>query len=351
MQNHTDIPVLPPARSTARRLRRTLFLALALMAVLAAIWTGLWHFGASWLDRKVTEVMEREEAAGRSISCASREITGFPFSIGLRCDNPKLAMEHPSGRIALSAQRLMVSTGVGEPGRLIVEAEGPVAIEAPNIAEAEAQWRSFVASVTLDLRGFKRADLVVEGPSLRLRSGQNMIATNADHAELHAETDAKRPQDDAIAITGKVARLASPILDSLFGEASPADGDLEASVSHARAALQPGAEAAGSPLERWRLAGGAAHIGHANFTKGPVKLGLTGDLSLDEAHRLSGRVDASVEGADALAQRLPIPKMAVNLVKLSGGKLRVPVDLANGRVSASIGPVAITLPLILVPLY
>jgi hypothetical protein len=358
MPTSITIAPSPPPRSTWRRVRRTLFFALGVLALLAAGWSWLWHVAAGRTEDAIAAAIAREAKAGRNFSCASRVISGFPFALALDCDKPRLEIERASGKTVFTGQHLSGSTGLGALGHLALQAEGPVAIEAPGMSEAEAQWRSFTGDIALDLHGLDHADLGVAAPSLRMRNGQNMIASNAEALELHAQPDKARPEgDEALAVTGKLSRLVSPVLDALIGETSPADADFEASVSKAMAALRAtgqesgGQESGPAALERWRAAGGTAHIARAALTKGPVKLVVTGDLMLDTAHRLSGRVDAAVEGADALAQRLPIPKIGLNLVKMSGGKLRVPAELADGRVTATLGPVAVPLPVVLLPLY
>ena len=350
----TDIRTLIPTRPSAfRRLRRTLFFALALIALLAAGWSALWHVAAGKLDDAVKAALEREARAGRSLSCGSRVIAGFPFALTMVCDKPRLEIARPAGKTAFSGQSLTVSTGVTSLGHVMLKAEGPLAIEAPGISDAEAQWRALTAEIVVGLRGFDHADLAVEAPSLHLRNGQNMITSNADQLALHGEPDKGRPEaDEAIVVTGKLSRLVSPVLDALTGETAAADGDLEVSVSKAVVALRPGTEEPPQPaLERWRAAGGSAHIVRAVFTKGQIKLAVTGDLGIDAAHRLSGRVDAAVEGADVLAQRLQIPKIGVNIARMSGGRLSVPVELADGRVIATLGPIAVALPVALLPLY
>jgi hypothetical protein len=340
-----------------RRVRRTAFFGLALLAILCAAWAGFWHLAANWTEEAITEAMAREARAGRSLSCASREISGFPFSIEMRCENPRLEVERPAGKVVLAGLRVTGVTGVHDFGHVVLAAQGPVSIEAPNISGAEAQWGSLTASLVLGARGFDHVDVAVETPSFRLRDGQNMIASTAERLELHARRDPLRPEpEDAVEVTGKLSHLASPVLDALSGEASPAEAEIEASVSRASAAFQPGSQPGSEEppppaLERWRMAGGAMHIARADIRKGPVRIGLAGDLSLDEAHRLTGHIDAALEGADALAQRLQIPKIGINLARMSGGKLRLPAELANGRVTAALGPVGVTLPVRLMPLY
>jgi hypothetical protein len=296
--------------------------------------------------------MEREASAGRDVSCASRDISGFPFAMTVHCDKPRLEIGRPTGKLVVAGQALSGSSGVKELGHAVLTVEGPVTIEGPGISGAEAQWRSLIATIVLGFQGFDHAGLTADMPSFRVRSGQNMIASTADRLEVDARPDAQRPaSDDAIAVKGTLAHLASPLLDAFSGETGLADGTLEASISHA-SAFRPAAEQAHPlALERWRIAGGTAHITRADLTKGPIRMTITGDLALDDAHRLKGRLDAKLEGVDTLMQRLPIPKIGVNAIKASGGKIGLPIELADGRVTAIFGPFPVPLPVVLLPLY
>jgi hypothetical protein len=339
--------LLPRDRHGVRRARRAAIVTLTLLLLFCAAWSGLWYFIAGQVEDGINAAIAREAAAGRKLSCGSREIFGFPFRVAMRCEGPKLEIERPAGKVTLAASRL---TGVAQAydlGHVIVEAEGPLAVAAPGLADTELDWRSLVVSFVSKSGLLDHGDMVVEAPNLRVRDGQNMIASNAERLELHSRRDPKRPpQDDAVELSGKLVRLVSPVLDAVTGEASPADMDAEASISQAAALLPLKVDAAPFPLERWRLAGGDLRVMAASFVKAGLKMSFSGELALDELHRVSGHVDASVEGAEALLPRLGLPSAAVSFLKLNGGRLRLPLTMSNGRMA--VGPISIAR---MIPLY
>ena len=174
-----------------------------------------------------------------------------------------------------------------------------------------------------------------------------MLVSSAKTLTLHANRDRARPAaDDAVLVTATVDGIASQFLDGLVGNTEPGGVSIEASIPRIDT-LRPSAQAPPfPPVERWRRAGGAVHVARAEGVKGAFKLAVSGDLSLDDAHRLAGRVDAAIEGAQPLLAHVQLPSMAGNFLKLSAGTLKLPLAMANGRVS--IGPFAVAR---LLPLY
>ncbi|MBV8427767.1 MAG: DUF2125 domain-containing protein [Hyphomicrobiales bacterium] len=345
----TSIPPVPIQRDHkgVRRARRLSLAALALLLLCFAAGAGFSYVVTTKVEEGIEQNLARETRNGRKLTCATREFFGFPFRVAMRCDAPRLEIERPSGKIVLSAARLTGVAQIYDLNHVIVEAQGPLSLAAPGLSETEADWGSLLASLVVQGGGVDHADMAMESPSLRVRDGQNMIATQAERFEIHARRDpARSPEDGAVEISSRLTRLASPVLDGLMGEASPVDGSADVSISKADA-LQPRAsEAPALPLERWRLAGGAVRIAAVNITKGNLKAGASGELQLDELHRAVGRLDTSVEGADAFLPRLGLPSTALAFLKLSGGKLRLPVTLINGRMA--VGPVSVAR---LIPLY
>ncbi|MFI5012134.1 MAG: DUF2125 domain-containing protein [Hyphomicrobiales bacterium] len=322
-----------------------LLILLFLVVLIGAVWSGLWYFAANWAEAAIAEAMAREAQAGRMISCASREISGFPFRMLVRCDQAKLAVTRPEGVVTIALPRLRGVAQISDPRHVLIEAQSPLSIEVPGKPSIEIEWRSLAASLVPPIGGIGQGEVTVEAPILHLREGQSMISSSADRLELQARRDPQN-QDDAVAVTATLSRLVSPLLDALSGDADPADIAVEASIS-AVAALQPQAREQPAPLlERWRLAGGVLHLTRLTAIKGPLKAGLAGDLALDELHRATGRIDASLEGGEALLPRLGLPAAAGGLLRLGSGRLRLPIALTNGRVS--VGPFSVAR---LLPLY
>ncbi|MBV9569235.1 MAG: DUF2125 domain-containing protein [Hyphomicrobiales bacterium] len=345
----TSIPSVPASRDRKKlhRARRTALLALGLLLLACAAGAGVSYVVAGRVEAAIDAGLAREAQNGRKLSCATREFFGFPFRVAMRCDAPRLEIERPSGKLVLSAARLTGVAQIYDLNHVIIEAEGPLSLDAPGISDTEADWHSLLVGLVAQGGALDHADMAVEGPSFRLRDGQNMLTSHAERFEMHARRDPGRaPGDDAVELSSRLERLASPLLDGILGEATPADADIDVSISKI-AALQPqSASVSSAPLDHWRLAGGTMRVAAANLTKGSLKAAAAGELQLDELHRVSGRLDTSLEGAEAVVTRLGLPSAALAFLKLNGGKLRLPVTMTNGRMA--VGPVSVAR---LIPLY
>ena len=345
----TSIPPVPARRDQkqVRRARRTAMVALGLLLLACVAGAGFSHVVSSQVEAAIDQSLAREAQNGRKLTCATREFFGFPFRIAMRCDAPRLEIDQKPGKVVLSAARLTGIAQIYDLDHVIIEAQGPLSVEASGLSDTEADWRSLLVSFVVQGKDIDHADMAVEVPSLRVRDGQNMIATQAERLELHARRDPARPPgDEAVEISSRLSRVSSPVLDGILGDASPVDGDADVSISKVGALQARASEAPSVLLERWRLAGGALRVAAVNITKGSLKAGASGELQLDEMHRALGRLDTSIEGAEALLPRLGLPPAALAFLKLSGGKLRLPVTLNNGRMA--VGPVSVAR---LIPLY
>jgi hypothetical protein len=340
----------PPAsqeREAGRRPRRWALIVLSLLTVLGAAWTLGWLYLARQTDAAITEAMAREAERGHALSCESRRTSGFPFRMVVRCDKAKLEIARPDGTVTFSLPSLSGFARIGDPRRIIIKAQGPLSVETPGQQAMQIAWRSLRTSILPMATGTAQKDMVIEAPSLRPRDGQSKIIAAADRLEIETRPDTGRPaEDDAIEVAATLTGLVSPIADWVAGNANPADVATVLSVSRASALERREEEPATPLLELWRLAGGRLRVVQASAAKGTLKASLSGEIALDDARRVSGRLDISLDGADALVSRLGLPVAAVGLLKLGGGSLRLPVTMANGRVA--VGPITVGR---LVPLY
>ena len=106
MSGQSPLSMMQPPEERARRMLRAraeprrrwpIWVPLAAVIVLAALWSGLWYVSASVADRALSGWIEREAAAGRVYSCGSETIGGFPFNITARCADVA-ALSAPTGR-------------------------------------------------------------------------------------------------------------------------------------------------------------------------------------------------------------------------------------------------------------
>ncbi len=79
---------LRPAGAAPRRRTSLVLWAVAAVIVLAAVWSGLWYYAARVADRTLSGWVAREAAAGRTYTCGSQGISGFPFRIEATASTP-----------------------------------------------------------------------------------------------------------------------------------------------------------------------------------------------------------------------------------------------------------------------
>jgi hypothetical protein len=341
--NATLIPsVNDPKREATPRARRWALIALAVVVGLAAIWSLLWYYLASQTEAAIIEAIAREAKFGHEFSCESRHISGFPFRLEARCDKAKLEIAGAEGATSVTLPSLNGVGRIGDPRRVVIEAQGPLSIERPGQPSTAIGWRSLQAII---LRTQK--DILVEAPAIQVGVDQNMIAATADHLAIRLRPDPNDPpSNDTVEVTASLSRLVSAIANSVTGNTAPIDLDVTLSVSQASMLQARDEESALPPLEQWRRAGGDLRVTQASATKGALGASLSGGVALDDAHRVAGRVDVGLEGADALLSNLGLPSTVIGLLRLGGGKLRLPLTMKDGK--ATLGPITVRR---LLPLY
>ena len=78
--------------ATGRRSRLGLFIAPALLLILAAAWSGFWFYAASQAEIAADAWRAQEAKAGRIYDCAKRSIAGFPFRFEIQCSGASVSL-------------------------------------------------------------------------------------------------------------------------------------------------------------------------------------------------------------------------------------------------------------------
>ena len=342
------MPASPPARSA----RSSLYLPFVLLALVAAGWSAFWWVGAARAGREADAWIAREAGLGRAWACADRAIGGYPFRFELRCAATSLDVEGAGGGPArLRAGPLRAVALAYKPGHVIVELDGPLAVEPAEGGPFTVDWRRLSVSgqgVPGPEPRFDQAELMVEAPTLRL--GQAAAAgagaqplAGAERLEAYLRRRPDAPPGGAFDLAVRAARAAVPALDALSGNQEPGEID-------ARAVLAPADTFGGRPadLDRWRAAGGTLTLESLRVDKGPAALAASGTLTLDEARRPAGRLEATLIGLDRLLGPLASPLAGLfGAPKAKGGR-GVPVSLTIREGRIMLGPLRLgTVP----PLY
>jgi hypothetical protein len=292
----SPIPASSPSRKPPSR--KGLFLPYILLAVLVVAWSIGWFFirhrAASEMDAWLT----REQAAGRSWTCADRSITGYPFRIELRC--AALAFSRSDSRFTLGPVTAVVQ--VYQPRQGILEVGGPFHVEQGDLV-ADATWTSLVGSFHGASDGFVRASLVANDAKGSVRGAEpDPIDFDTKHLEFHARpTPGRFATDGAVDTSLRVTGIRLPLADAALGNTDPADLAVDATVNRATAL---GTGTVAKELDDWRRAGGSLDLALLSLAKGERRLQAKGSLDLDAAHRPQGQLDLRAAGVEALVGQI-----------------------------------------------
>src|SRR6476659_11129516 len=139
-----DPTSLQSRRRTGLRYTILLFIVFALVAG----WTGFWKFAASKAQETIEGWRAREATAGRLYNCGSQTIGGFPFRIEVNCDDASAQFSSNQPPPALKTSAPVGVAQVYQPGLLISEFHGPLAVRGhgkpPDLI---ADWKFAKASV------------------------------------------------------------------------------------------------------------------------------------------------------------------------------------------------------------
>ncbi|WP_186419147.1 DUF2125 domain-containing protein [Bosea sp. CS1GBMeth4] len=325
---------MPDATPTRRHGRVWLYAPFALLALLAAGWSGIWGFARSKVDQELDAGIAREARAGRNWTCRERSVGGYPFRIEVRCASLTLTSSRWGDEVKVDAGPAVAVAQVWTPGHIILQMTGPMLANLPQGRKAALDWKEFAASLRLSGLAFERFSLVLDEPVLTVTEpGQAAAETwRASAAEAHLRPNPQRFASDGtvdLAVNARGGVL--PALEALIGNGQAADLDLQASLSGApafRRGFNPDA------LEAWRTAGGGLEVARLAVVKGPTRLEATGRIALDETHRPSGRIDAAVAGIDRIAG-VKVGGLTAGLGALFGGRAG---DGAQGNAAAGLAP-------------
>lgn len=349
----TDIA---PARRSSRF---WLYAPFIMIALLALAWVGFWFVVRGRVADAVDTALLREADRGRSWTCTDRTISGFPFRVELRCASLALTSSRWGDAVRIQTGPSVAVGQVYTPGLVIAQITGPLQATLPEGRTLDLGWKLLETSLQHNAADPERLSLVITEPNATLKSPGNADeGWRAAALEVHMRRNPTRPATDQavdLALNAKGSVL--PAIDALLGTTEPGDVDLQATVTQTNAfklGFNPDA------LEIWRNAGGQFELTRLSSTKGAARVEATGQLLLDQTHRLSGRIQASLAGIQQIAG-IPIGGLASGLGGLLGGRLSAqlpgvapglnplpPVVLREGRVY--LGPIRLPLQP-LAPLY
>ena len=297
-----------------RHARRRIFVAPALLLVVAIAWSAFWFYAASQVD-VVTDAWRAQEAkAGRVYDCGKRSVAGFPFRLEVRCDDATVSLiSQTAGQTATAVPitarlgQILVVAQVYDPKLVIAEFAAPAAIsDRGSAASYAANWSKGRSSV-VGLPGVpQRASIVFDDPTLDRVDGATRAAlASAKHVELHGRLAEGAPLDRPV-IEAVLEIASGQILEQHPLLAVPFEADVHTMVSGLKD-LSP------RPWpERFRMiqaAGGHLDIVQSRLQQGEVIAVATGTLGLSPRGCLDGELQMTVAGLEKVVPALGIDKM------------------------------------------
>jgi len=288
--------------ATARARRWWPFLPFAVLVVIAAAWSVFWVMAARRADAVITAWLQDEARRGRIHGCGSRTSGGYPFRIEVRCTDPSVQLTTAQPPRVLKAKELRGVAQVYDPGLIIAEISGPLAVSEPGQPTAwQADWRLAQAS----LRGVagrpERLSVVFDGLSLERVDGERPETwAAANHLEFHLRRNPAAPSDKPrLDFAAQMAGATVPGAPLLRGK--PLDGEVTALVSGLND-LTP--KPVPLRLKEWQAAGGRLEVTRLRLQQGDAVAVAAGDVGLSAAGRPDGAFTVRMAGFDRLVQEL-----------------------------------------------
>src|ERR1700722_11211439 len=268
-----------------------------LVLIVIAISTMLrWWTVADAFENWLLHANGREIAPGIRLRFASEEMGGFPFRVDAVLSGVALEAKCARASVSWRAERFAIHRLTYGRVQEIFEAGGvqTLAWTIPGGAAGRLVFTpgSLRASAILAEGALARFDLDVAGFSSREISGAR--------AQLHLRRAPSRDMID-IAISAEALRLA-PELQAGFGPEIP-HMILEGRIAPATPLSQflSGRDPWCAAMDKWRGSAGSFRLDRLDMAWGQTSAEGSGQLALDELHRLDGTLQLKVAHAEQLS--------------------------------------------------
>ena len=293
-------------------MNRTARIAAIVVAVLAAIWCGVWFYVQSELRRQTLAWIDQQRAQGTTVEHGALSISGFPVWWRIEFESPRIAATDPSR----GEWRGTRAAGIVRPWAFRVI---PLRFEGEQhltVGDGQRSWTITTlaaepdAQITLGSNGrLERVDADMQRYEVR---GPADVGTYRGERATVAVKLYPAPashMDPLVDVTATLIDLDLP-RPPVPGLATRVQRfDLDGSF---RGRLPPGRLA--EAIAAWRDDGGTIEINRLVLVSAPVDFDGSGTLALDNENRalgaFSGRLRGYTETIDALARAGTIAPMA-----------------------------------------
>ncbi|MCW4116562.1 DUF2125 domain-containing protein [Aurantimonas sp. MSK8Z-1] len=328
------------SRSRDRRRTRRAYVGIVVVALLLfAALSAAWLYLAGRLENEVARQIDRAREEGLSIGCANRDVFGYPFRLGIRCD--AVTVDGANGMLRIAGGAIRTAAQLYRPNRIVAEIDGPLLVDTPQAPPVDLRWALTQASATFWREGLDHFALVSDAPVLSLAqpAADRQPLAEAAHTETHVR---RREGDLDAAFSATQARLVMPGAPDL----PPADLSLDLTVGGAADWLSGRMNG----TARERLAGRPITLRSARVDLGASEADLSGTVQFDADGRMSGTLHLSLLGANEIAmlvgQAAPDLASLANTIaavlplagRQENGHTVIDITARNGQLAAGIVP-------------
>jgi len=316
----------PRSAPKPRRRPWLVALPLAIVVVLALLWTGFWFYAAHRTDLEIARWRDREAQSGRIVTCGRQDIGGYPFRIEVHCADPGAQLRSWQPPLGLAAKNSVVTVQVYDPTLIIGEFTGPLTVAEPGRpASMVANWTLAQASLRGRPSAPERLSIVLDNGKLAQGDGGTLTnVANAEHLELHGRLAGGSANKNPVVELGlRLTNGTAPVLQVL---AQPTDGVMSATV-YGLKDLSP--KPLREQVRELARAEGRIEIEQARFTQGEIATTGTGTLTVKPNGRLDGQIRLTVAGLERLIALLGLDQAVTQYLAQRTGGMTVD-KLASG---------------------
>lgn len=302
-----------------------LYLPFAIGAIIVFSYFLLWRSGADRIKQEIAAWATAQNAAGLSVRYDSLSAEGFPFFLRVHVSLPSITDQR--GR-RWAGERLSIDALPYQLDRLIFSATGAQEVSAPEIGDWTISADMLRASIKRDQeRGW------VFATSFSEIAAESLTGDIASLGELIFDLGPASRAEHTLILSLRAARADAPASD---GDRISLEALNTVLIAVESDALLHGAEA-------WRQAGGQLVVNGLQARIDEADITLQGELAIDEAHHLVGRLQTEISNPAAFALVLGkigaltshearAASTGLSLLSLgNNGKIGAPISFRNGR--------------------
>ncbi|MCF6322282.1 MAG: DUF2125 domain-containing protein [Rhizobiaceae bacterium] len=334
----------PPSEKRLMR-SRIVIIVLTLFVLIGGGTVG-WYYLAGQVDGRMNEQVDRLAAQGKTLECANQQVKGYPFRVGLFCD--QLFYEDKSSDFLFKAGELRTAAQFYQPGFIVGELDSPALLQTPGLVDLKLDWKLARTSTRLSVGGIKRISLQLDEIKAIGASG---FLKDQPFADLKSLEIHLRPGGDDTGSADVDAVVKSAGIR--FGEAlrerlPPLSFNIDTVVSQLNTAIKNGED-----LGKWARSNGVdvqvrnLEIGLENGgnlkASGPLRVGRDGLVNGDLAVEVND-IGAIVESFTALNPQLGETAKTIQTASMlfaqgsKDGKIRIKIQIRGGIMTMGFFP-------------